>query len=170
MIWEVISIIALVIGLIASILTIIDIIRNGKVKITWKVIAMVILVVLLPMGIYQKVEDRHNTDIENLRNEYLILDSEITSEINKNHTRTYSGYLSKFSLIVGFYKRHEKIYANEHMLFRSHYDTFKTYYDKKYINNEGIIFGTDINEIKEVVETGVNNIKSIIEKNELKND
>ena len=168
-IWEIITIIAVIIGLIAGILTLYDYYLNKKVKLTWKIIVVIIFVISIPFGIYYQVEKRHNSEIEKIKSDYLVFDSEISSAINDNHTLSYSGYLSKLALILGFYKRHSNIYEDEYERLNNQYNSFKSLYEKKYINGEGIIFSTDINEIEDVVETGINNIKKIIEKNKNSN-
>jgi len=167
--WEIITIVAVVIGFIAGLLTIIDYFQNKRIKITWKVIGVIIILIILPFGIYHQIEKRHNSEIEKIKSEYLILDSEISSTIDDNYTSSYSGYLSKLALIVGFYKRHSDIYADEFERLDEQYNTFKSLYNRKYINDNGIVFSSDINEIQEVVETGINNIKKIIEKNKNSN-
>jgi len=92
----------------------------------------------------------------------LIHDSKIIKDLGAEYTSTYSGFLSKLTLIVGFYGRHKEAYSAEYKLFSADLKRFKSFYDDRVQKNK-IIFSSDIEEVREVVETGVSNIKSILD-------
>ncbi len=167
MLIELFAILGSLISIISGIMTFLDFKRNNKMPNISKISIYLILLIGLPFLVYLNFEYRQDKKLNEIQSQYLIKDSEISSEINKNYTSTFSGYLAKFSTIVGFYKRHENLYQEEYFRYKNLYDMYLEKYKKDYINDKGIIFSSDIDEIRSVVETGVSNIKAIIKQKDI---
>ncbi len=167
MLIELFAILGSLISVISGIMTFLDFKRNNKIPNTYKIITYSVLLIGLPFLVYLNFEYRQDKKLNEIQSQYIIRDSEISSEIDKNYTLTFSGYLAKLSTIVGFYNRHENLYKEEYLKYKNLYEMYLGKYKEDYINKKGIIFYSDIEEIRSVVETGVSNIKAILQKNDI---
>lgn len=159
---EILAIIGSIIGIVASIIQILDFFKILKPK--YKVAIFIVIAVATTTCFicWQKIDsNRENQRIENLKQNFLKEDAKQTVDgiiiSGWENSGDYIGYLTQ---IVGFYGRHKDLYKFEYETNRKQLDSFLDYFKDKRQKNEST-YTSEWEQLKGLVTSGRDNLRKI---------
>ena len=159
---EVLAYIGGALGIIASLVTIIQFFKPLRIK--YKFIIFVIVVICTTVSLrswYQIEKKSEKNNIEKVKSDLLKKDAKITSSAilitGWENSGDYIGYLTQ---IVGFYGRYKETYNDEYETNKKQLEDYISFFKDKRDKNE-FVYSSEWDNLKGLVTSGKDNLSKI---------
>ena len=149
-------------GVVASIITIIQFFKPLQIKQKIALFVSVLILTTISLSSWYCIEKKNEkNNIEKIKSVFLQKDAEITSSaISITGWENHGDYIGYLTQIVGFYGRHNEIYQLEYEKNKEQLEHFTSFFNNKRDKNE-FISSLDWEGLKGLVTSGKDNLKRI---------